>query len=192
MTRPAWRAALLNRRMLACVFSGFSSGLPLYLLLNMLPGLALTLAIAEPTVPGGAPRTLRQAVVEPFREFLARSGWRSALLVLGFIALYKLGDSLCTALATPFYLDMGRPPLLHLLRPTPPASGPADPPTSPSILPPGPRPSPRRARRARWESPSAARISPTGWRSCTAWPRTRPPAPRSPPRRRIREVLPAP
>jgi len=75
--------------------------------LFMLPGLGLTLAIAEPTIPGGAPRTLRQAVVEPFREFLARSGWRAALLILAFITLYKLGDSLCTALATPFYLDMG-------------------------------------------------------------------------------------
>jgi PAT family beta-lactamase induction signal transducer AmpG len=29
------------------------------------------------------------------------------VLVLAFIFLYKLGDSLCTALATPFYLDMG-------------------------------------------------------------------------------------
>ena len=28
-------------------------------------------------------------------------------MVLGFIFLYKLGDSLCTALATPFYLEMG-------------------------------------------------------------------------------------
>jgi PAT family beta-lactamase induction signal transducer AmpG len=27
--------------------------------------------------------------------------------VLGFIFLYKLGDSLATALATPFYLDLG-------------------------------------------------------------------------------------
>ena len=30
-----------------------------------------------------------------------------ALLVLAFIFLYKLGDSMATALATPFYLDMG-------------------------------------------------------------------------------------
>lgn len=28
-------------------------------------------------------------------------------MVLAFIFCYKLGDSLCTALATPFYLDMG-------------------------------------------------------------------------------------
>ncbi len=32
---------------------------------------------------------------------------RSALLILAFLFFYKLGDSLCTALATPFYLDMG-------------------------------------------------------------------------------------
>jgi len=32
-----WRQALFNRRMLICVFTGFSSGLPLYLLLNLLP-----------------------------------------------------------------------------------------------------------------------------------------------------------
>src|SRR5437899_6643847 len=39
MTAPAigWRQALFNRRMLICVFTGFSSGLPLYLLLNLLP-----------------------------------------------------------------------------------------------------------------------------------------------------------
>lgn len=34
---PAWLQPLLNRRMLLCVFTGFSSGLPLYLLLNLLP-----------------------------------------------------------------------------------------------------------------------------------------------------------
>lgn len=34
---PAWLRLLLTRRMLICVFTGFSSGLPLYLLLNLLP-----------------------------------------------------------------------------------------------------------------------------------------------------------
>jgi len=73
--------------------------------LFMLPGLAMTLVVKEPVV--GTPRTLRQAVVEPIHEFIGRAGWRHALLVLAFIFLYKLGDSMCTALATPFYLDMG-------------------------------------------------------------------------------------
>jgi MFS transporter, PAT family, beta-lactamase induction signal transducer AmpG len=75
--------------------------------LFMLPGLAMTWLVAEPTVAKGAPKTLRQAVIEPFHEFITRAGWREAALALAFIFFYKLGDSLCTALATPFYLDMG-------------------------------------------------------------------------------------
>ncbi|MDP1652978.1 MAG: AmpG family muropeptide MFS transporter [Rhodocyclaceae bacterium] len=75
--------------------------------LFMLPGMAMALLIGEPAIAGGAPRTLRAAVVEPFREFLGRAGLREALLILAFIFLYKLGDSMCTALATPFYLEMG-------------------------------------------------------------------------------------
>ena len=73
----------------------------------MLPGMVMVLLIAEPAAVRAAPKTLREAVVEPFHEFLGRAGVRGALLVLAFIFLYKLGDSLCTALATPFYLDMG-------------------------------------------------------------------------------------
>jgi len=72
----------------------------------MLPGMAMAWLVSEPLVRG-APKTLRQAVTEPFHEFMGRQGWRGALLILGFIFLYKVGDSLCTALATPFYLDMG-------------------------------------------------------------------------------------
>ncbi len=72
----------------------------------MLPGMLMAWLVSEPQIDG-APKTLRQAVTEPFHEFINRRGWRGAVLVLGFIFLYKLGDSLCTALATPFYLDMG-------------------------------------------------------------------------------------
>ena len=75
--------------------------------LFMLPGVAMTFAVSEPEVRGGLPKSLHDAVVEPFREFIARAGWRAALSVLAFIFLYKLGDSMATALATPFYLDMG-------------------------------------------------------------------------------------
>ena len=75
--------------------------------LFMLPGMLLALLAREPAVAGGAPKTLREAVTEPFHEFINRAGLRQALLILAFIFLYKLGDSMCTALATPFYLDMG-------------------------------------------------------------------------------------
>lgn len=73
----------------------------------MLPGMLMALSVQEPALTHDAPKTLREAVVEPFHEFLSRAGMRSALLMLAFIFLYKLGDSLCTALATPFYLDLG-------------------------------------------------------------------------------------
>lgn len=73
----------------------------------MLPGLACTLLIREPAVYGAPPRNMREAVLLPFREFIQRDGWRGALWILGFIFLYKLGDSMATALATKFYLDLG-------------------------------------------------------------------------------------
>ncbi|MFZ1811530.1 MAG: AmpG family muropeptide MFS transporter, partial [Candidatus Nitrotoga sp.] len=74
--------------------------------LFMLPGMVMTLMVKEP-LNINSPRSLRDAVVEPFREFIARQGWKSALLILTFLFFYKLGDSMCTALATPFYMDMG-------------------------------------------------------------------------------------
>ncbi|HEY3699316.1 MAG TPA: MFS transporter, partial [Spongiibacteraceae bacterium] len=75
--------------------------------LFMLPGIILTLTIDEPDNAAQLPKTLRAAAIEPMREFIGRAGWRHAVWILGFIFCYKLGDSLCTALATPFYLDMG-------------------------------------------------------------------------------------
>ena len=74
--------------------------------LFMLPGVAMSLLVSEPH-RAAPPKTLREAVVEPFHEFITRQGWQSALLILAFLLFYKLGDSMCTALATPFYLDMG-------------------------------------------------------------------------------------
>ena len=73
----------------------------------MLPGLICTLVISEPKIHGAPPKTIREAVVLPFTEFIGRAGWKSALFILSFIFLYKLGDSLATALATKFYLDLG-------------------------------------------------------------------------------------
>ena len=73
----------------------------------MLAGIGLTLTIAEPQKAALHPTTLKSAVVEPFKEFFNRQGIKHACLVLAFLLLYKLGDSMATALATPFYLDMG-------------------------------------------------------------------------------------
>ncbi len=73
----------------------------------MLVGLITTLCIPETSRAGEEPSSLRAAVIEPFQEFFARQGWSQALMVLLFIMLYKLGDSMATALETPFFMDMG-------------------------------------------------------------------------------------
>ncbi len=70
-------------------------------------GLMLTLFAKEPESEQPLIGGLRSAVVAPFKEYLGRRGWSGIALVLGFMFLYKLGDSMATALATPFYLDIG-------------------------------------------------------------------------------------
>lgn len=74
--------------------------------LFMIPGMLMTLFASEPN-RAETPKTLYASVVEPFSEFIGRAGLKHAMLVLLFILLYKLGDSMATALATPFYIDMG-------------------------------------------------------------------------------------
>jgi PAT family beta-lactamase induction signal transducer AmpG len=73
----------------------------------MLPGLACTLMAREPRIYGEPPKNLQQAIVLPFREFIQRDGWRQALIIVAFILLYKVGDSMATALSTKFFLDLG-------------------------------------------------------------------------------------
>lgn len=81
----------------------------------MLVGLVTILASPEPPAPpvdapAGATTAaraalwLREAVYEPFAEFLKRP-W--ALLILLFILLYKLGDAFLGAMTNPFYIDVG-------------------------------------------------------------------------------------
>jgi PAT family beta-lactamase induction signal transducer AmpG len=70
-------------------------------------GIVTTLLVPETANERIAPRTLRDAVVEPFVEFFNRGGVRSALLVLAFLLFYKLGDNMVTALQTPFFIDLG-------------------------------------------------------------------------------------
>jgi MFS transporter, PAT family, beta-lactamase induction signal transducer AmpG len=70
----------------------------------MLVGVATTLLAPEPETPAGKPRSLREAVVNPFLEYFRR---QDALLILFFILLYKVGDTMASHMTTPFYLDIG-------------------------------------------------------------------------------------
>ncbi|MDG0023732.1 AmpG family muropeptide MFS transporter [Trinickia sp. Y13] len=73
----------------------------------MLPGIVLTLLVSEPDVHGAPPKNLREAITFPLAEFVTRDGLKAALLVLAFIFLYKLGDTMATTLSTSFFLDLG-------------------------------------------------------------------------------------
>jgi len=77
-----------------------------YLLMaaTMLVGIVVTLLAHEPQVAEGAPQSLEEAVIEPFREYFSRS---DAWLILAFILLYKIGDMMASAMSVPFYLDIG-------------------------------------------------------------------------------------
>lgn len=73
----------------------------------MVVGLATTLVIREVSDDALAPRTMKAAVIEPFKEFFSRGSVGSALAILSFMVLYKLGDNMAVALETPFFIDQG-------------------------------------------------------------------------------------
>jgi PAT family beta-lactamase induction signal transducer AmpG len=70
----------------------------------MLPGVVTTLLTPEPATPAGTPKTIKEAVIDPLVEYFRRNG---ALWILAFILLYKIGDTMASAMTTPFYLDIG-------------------------------------------------------------------------------------
>lgn len=73
----------------------------------MMFGILMSLCIKEQESTQSTPKTLQDAVVLPFKDFINRKGFKSALQILAFLFLYKLGDSMATALQTPFFIDMG-------------------------------------------------------------------------------------
>jgi len=56
---------------------------------------------------GSRARAFRQAVIDPFREFVERNGPSVALAILAFISVFKASDVLLTLMANPFYLETG-------------------------------------------------------------------------------------
>jgi PAT family beta-lactamase induction signal transducer AmpG len=72
--------------------------------LCMLPGILTTVLTPEPQVVVGTPRTIKAAVVEPFVDYFSRN---SAIWILVFILLYKIGDTMASGITMPFYLETG-------------------------------------------------------------------------------------
>ncbi len=72
--------------------------------LVMALGLVFTAFISREDPQLETPKTLQEAVIGPFKEFFQRDG---ALLVVLFIVLYKLGDTMAANMTTPFMLLKG-------------------------------------------------------------------------------------
>jgi PAT family beta-lactamase induction signal transducer AmpG len=70
----------------------------------MLPAVLTTLLTPEPIIAEGTPKNMKDAVVGPLKDYFSRNG---AIFMLLFILFYKIGDSMASAMTTPFYLDIG-------------------------------------------------------------------------------------
>jgi PAT family beta-lactamase induction signal transducer AmpG len=81
----------------------------------MLVGIVSVLLTREPAVPatvlparhagtGKVVAWIRQSVIDPFADFMQRRGW---VAVLCFIVLYKLGEAMAGAMASPLYRELG-------------------------------------------------------------------------------------
>jgi PAT family beta-lactamase induction signal transducer AmpG len=109
LTVVGYRIAMLVSGALALALVAGDAWLPAlgwrntYLLMAGLMGVGLvaTLLAKEPPPVAPPPRTMREAFVEPLREFLSRQG---ALWLLLLLILYKLGDAFAGALTTAFLL----------------------------------------------------------------------------------------
>ena len=73
----------------------------LFMACLMIPGMLGSLAGHEPDGKIVPPRSMREAVWGPLKDFFSR---RSAIIILLFIILYKLGDAYAGALTTAFLI----------------------------------------------------------------------------------------
>lgn len=71
--------------------------------LCLAPGLITTLLTTEPPTPFGTPKTLGEALTQPFVEYFSRP---NAIWMLAFILLYKIGDTMASSMTAPFYVDL--------------------------------------------------------------------------------------
>lgn len=98
-----YRVAMLVSGAFALVLAGTIGWRYTYLFMAGLMIIGVLTAWFGPE-PGGQPQppqSLTQAVVEPFRHFMAKEGaWAFLLLII----LYKLGDAFALSLSTPFLL----------------------------------------------------------------------------------------
>lgn len=101
--------------------SGFIPGALSFVLADFLPwtavffmtamfffaGFVACLFLKEPDLVVENKRSIIDMIILPLQNFITRHGFKMMLMILAFMVLYKLGDSMATALSTKFYIDLG-------------------------------------------------------------------------------------
>ncbi|MDD2706203.1 MAG: MFS transporter, partial [Acidocella sp.] len=106
-----WRVAFLvsNAGVLALsVKTGWHAAILLMAALALLGPVATLLArepeVTRESLPAGIGARFAMAVREPFTEFLSRRG---AVVIIGFILLFRLGGALGATMLAPYYTALG-------------------------------------------------------------------------------------
>lgn len=104
-----YRIAMLVSGGLAFILADKLTWPGVYALMAALMGVGIFATIYgdEPVMEHAPPRTLHETVVMPLQEFFSRKGIMIALGILAFILLYKVGDTMAGAMATPLYKALG-------------------------------------------------------------------------------------
>ncbi len=105
----AYRLASLVPGSLALILADVLPWRAVHLVVAGFMVVGMVTAILMPEQPRAAPegQSLGATVGDAIRSFVKVRGPSATVGILLFMLLYKLGDSMATALATPFYLDMG-------------------------------------------------------------------------------------
>jgi PAT family beta-lactamase induction signal transducer AmpG len=101
-----YRVAMLFSGAFALFLADHISWRAVYLIMaaTMAIGAAITFFAPKPLNELPPPQSLKEAVVEPFKEYFSRVG---AIEMLIFMIIYKLDVALTLAMNTPFFLNLG-------------------------------------------------------------------------------------
>lgn len=101
-----YRLAMLTSGALALILADHLSWQQVYWLMAaiLLMGMLATTLGPEPKGEIFVPKSTRQLIIDPFKDFIKR---KYSLEILAFIVLYKVDIVMATALTTKFMLDLG-------------------------------------------------------------------------------------
>lgn len=101
-----YRLALLFAGALALYLADHMPWRAVYLVMaaGMLVGVATVLLAPEPQIHRPPPKSMREATIGPFADFFQRP---DARIILAFILLFKIGDSMAAEMTIPMYLSVG-------------------------------------------------------------------------------------